>query len=714
MKFGKTVGLLCLEVICIFAGMLILITLIVGGIRLPFGLSSFTSTNIERPLVVLILLLGLKKLIRGSFFGNWYCLTLLNRRRKIFTLPLDALVGSMIILLTLSGLLSYVNPIQRGLIGVYYDNPDWEGPAILTRPDMSFGRRTYTFPQLSEDYSVTWKGAIYIPVAGEYEFATISRDASKILIDHQVIVENNGENELQKIPGTIRLGQGFHAIGIQHRYTDTPGGPVLKAYMRKPGKRSTRLALYTLFQAPLPKAAFVMGQALEIAASVCTIVFMVLSGLFVMDLLSRIARLSLRSKKIVSAVVLFLLVFIAHSFWSPVHTPFDSGWTVYTATSLIAEGNLDLDEFQTRIDGHDHRVIRDHGHFYDRYPPGTPLLSVPFVYILNNFLKHGISVDLIRVFQGNVEKGIAAALVAIVTVIVFLMCGLCLTQLHDVIVLTLVFAFCTSAWSTASRALWQHAANMLVLSLALYFFLQAQRSSRHTPWFVRLTGVVLAYSFLARPTNIVAILPFTAYVALRYRKHLLEYLLWSGTVAVPFILLNLHTYNAIFPPYYTSSEQLTLRWGVLEGLAGSLISPSRGLFIFTPVLLFSLYGVVLKIRQQQMFLLDYFLVITMLLHWILSSLHIVWWGGHTYGPRYFTDIVPYFIYFLIPVFQHRLTLRGARKIALDIGLMVAIAFSFFVHYQGATNWDAYLWNVGPVPIEQKLWQWHDFQFLQGL
>lgn len=42
-----------------------------------------------------------------------------------------------------------------------------------------------------------------------------------------------------------------------------------------------------------------------------------------------------------------------------------------------------------------------------------------------------------------------------------------------------IFAFCTSAWSTGSRALWQHGPSMLMLSAALYLILSAREKPHY-------------------------------------------------------------------------------------------------------------------------------------------------------------------------------------------------------------------------------------------
>jgi hypothetical protein len=154
---------------------------------------------------------------------------------------------------------------------------------------------------------------------------------------------------------------------------------------------------------------------------------------------------------------------------------------------------------------------------------------------------------------------------------------------------------------------------------------------------------------------------------------------------------------------------------MLEGLVGTLISPSRGLFIFTPVLLFSVYGIVLKIRHKQMKAFDYALLGILTLHWTFSSAHPHWWGGHSYGPRYFTDVLPYFLYFLIPAMMHISTSTGLRRTVFITGFTGLLALSFVIHFRGATNWNVHYWNTVPVNVDdypERVWDWRDMQFLR--
>src|SRR5262249_38064441 len=144
-------------------------------------------------------------------------------------------------------------------------------------------------------------------------------------------------------------------------------------------------------------------------------------------------------------------------------------------------------------------------------------------------------------------------------------------------------AFGTAAWSTASRALWQHGPSMLMLTLALYLIVRA----RERPWIAQLAGLPLAFAYVIRPTNSLSILLLSAFVFLTYRRYFLRYVAGGLMVAVPFFLYNLAVYGAPLSPYYLP-DRIGSNPAFLEALAANLVSPARGLFFASPVLLFAL------------------------------------------------------------------------------------------------------------------------------
>ncbi len=413
------------------------------------------------------------------------------------------------------------------------------------------------------------------------------------------------------------------------------------------------------------------------------------------------------SQRLIPALV-FLSVFLSH-FFSKNITSADSRWSIPTALSIVKERNTDLDEYKGLLEKNNYYFIKNiNGHCYTFFPVGVSVIAAPFVYVIDR-----CGIDVIEIYE-EVELFVACVIVAITAVFVYFISQFFLNRGFSLLV-TFIFAFCTSAWSTASRALWQHGPSMLMLTITLFIILRA----REKPWLVQLAGFPLAVSYVIRPTNSISILLLTIFIFIQYRRFFLPYTLWALTVTVPFTAFNLSLYHSVLPPYYMAGR-LFSNPAFFEALIGNLISPARGLFVFSPIFLFSIVAILLKIKKRQFERLDYFLLGIILLHWISISSFWKWWGGHCIGPRFFSDMIPYLIYFLIAMFKmmSEIEMRALGKTVLfSISLGLLIYASFFIHYRSANSWEVCLWSSEPFDVDSnpaRLWDWGDIQFLRGM
>ena len=116
-------------------------------------------------------------------------------------------------------------------------------------------------------------------------------------------------------------------------------------------------------------------------------------------------------------------------------------------------------------------------------------------------------------------------------------------------------------------------------------------------------------------------------------------------------------------------------------------------------------------------MLDFFLACIIISLWIVISSYYEWWGGHSYGPRYFSDMIPFLIYFLIAAFADMAAFSGIKKICIWGSFLLLFSVSFLIHYRGATSLDVYSWNSKPIDINeqpQRVWDWNDLQFMRGI
>ncbi len=417
------------------------------------------------------------------------------------------------------------------------------------------------------------------------------------------------------------------------------------------------------------------------------------------------------------AILIFLLVFTAYAI-SGNRFSFDSQWSIPTALSIVREGNTNLDEYRDLIAKHDEfgAIETFNGHSYTNFPIGAPLLATPIVFVIDQYAQHVMGVDLQAYVRQTIpealESLVASFLVTWTVVVIYFIARLYLNRRSSLVVV-FIFAFCTPVWSTASRALWQFVPALLMLSLTLYLLLRA----KDKPQLAQFAALPLAMSYVSRPTNSLAVVLLTLYVWLQYRRYFLRYLLWAAAVAVPFVLYNWSLYHAPLPPYYSEFERFSLAT-FLPASIGTLFSPGRGLFVFIPILSVSIAGVALKLRRRTFNWLDAFVGVILLLTWLTLAVWPIWWGGWSFGPRMFTDTMPYWIYFMLPVFAALPTAARRVKVVSFTVIALLAAASFFIHYRGANVSDTVLdWSLHPANVDthtDRFWDWRDVQFLRGL
>ncbi len=420
-----------------------------------------------------------------------------------------------------------------------------------------------------------------------------------------------------------------------------------------------------------------------------------------------------RNDKFIS--LLLFAVILSVYLLSGNRAPFDSALYLHTSLSIVREGNTNLDEYPDMLAQAWWPPDRIDGHQYDVAPIGIPVLSVPIVWALDRVWPLIGRGDFLQYLQHNypveLQSIMAGIIVALTAVLLYRIARRWLTWSYAVL-LVLMFAFGTTAWSVVSRTLWQHGPSMLFLTVALLFTLQAQDK----PQRMQYVGLVVALAYVTRPTNSIAVVAYTLFVFLFYRKWLWRYLAWAAVVAIPFIAYSMTTYHSILPLYYQGFVRLSSAT-FFEAFIGHWLSPSRGLLIFSPLLLLSIVGVVLKSKRRQWQRIDGLLLAIIGLHWIVLSLWWNWWAGVSFGPRLWSDMLPYLAYFMIPTLAAFAALHGKRRWLAAGGMALLSGWSVLVHYRGANAAEVMDWNGAPAPVDafpRRVWDWRDPQWLYGI
>jgi hypothetical protein len=194
---------------------------------------------------------------------------------------------------------------------------------------------------------------------------------------------------------------------------------------------------------------------------------------------------------------------------------------------------------------------------------------------------------------------------------------------------------------------------------------------------------------------------------------------------VPWVALTYLAYGSVLQPYF-GSDNLSLQPAFLEALAANLVSPARGLLVFSPIVLAAVGGVVVAKSRGHLDILQRVSLLTIPLSWILvSGFGSEWWGGNTYGPRFMTDTLPFIFVLSLPLvdwlrgpaekFRTSARISGIRMaclLATAALVLVSVAFNA----EGGLLRSTTCWNSQPRNVDKdpsRVWSWSDPQFLTG-
>jgi hypothetical protein len=370
---------------------------------------------------------------------------------------------------------------------------------------------------------------------------------------------------------------------------------------------------------------------------------------------------------------------------------------------LVLHGRLDLDALQPLLKqsyGETYFLHAKDGRYYSAYPVAQSLLLTPLyvpLALAPAARTWPVSTEILvaRIMEKLIASVIASASVACL----FLLLRRVSSE-RRALLLAAVYAFATNTWSTSSQALWQHGASQLTIVVSLLClgrFLEDQSRWRAAAG----AGLFAALSLAMRPTDLLFFAASVAVVSCRARRPSLvaSYAGFGTLIGGSLALYNLRMFGDL-RGWYTQPVDGPF-WSSLAGLT---VSPSHGLFVYSPVLLFSLAGAYFCWRAgsgPERVLLPIALLFTVS-HVALCAHWHNWWGGDCYGPRLLADVLPCLILLLAAalgwVARHRL-LKGAfaATLACSVGVQFIGAFCFPLGFRSPEP----LWDWRRCPIVEN-------------
>lgn len=272
------------------------------------------------------------------------------------------------------------------------------------------------------------------------------------------------------------------------------------------------------------------------------------------------------------------------------------------------------------------------------------------------------------------------------------------------LLLTLAYAFGTTTWVTSSQALWQHGLAQLLLVGALLLLTAP-------PALTRAIGAGLLVGLVAanRPPDAILAAALGVFGLVTLGRRLGAIFALSATLpALAALAYNLRVVGHPAGGYGLMGKPESFASDLVHGLAGLLVSPARGLLVFSPFLLFVVLALRHLPRERNARLLTLAIGVAALLQLVLYA-KFDWRGGLSWGPRYMTDLVPLLVWLLVPVVE---ALRGAARaifvalVALSVAIQAVGAFCYtpaldlpiYARDRGA-NYDmaaAWTWDKSPI------------------
>lgn len=364
--------------------------------------------------------------------------------------------------------------------------------------------------------------------------------------------------------------------------------------------------------------------------------------------------------------------------------------------AILTRRTILLDQFGPAPPGSHWFSHTPDGHLVSFYPVVLPVLITP-LFVPAAIYATLASPDPYR-FEMMLElmEKAAASLVATLSVVVIWLTLRRLTDERVALLLTAAYAFGTQTWSTSSQALWQHGLGQLLLAVSLYLLVRFGAASRPA----LLVGVLCGLMIFNRPPDVFFAAAIGAFYLVRSRRSWLPFALGAFLASLPFLVYNLKFFAKPLGGYQTLVGSGVFGHSIPEGVTAMLLSPGKGLFIFSPFLFFLVGGPMLRLGAAGR--------LPVLLLWLAFAAQLIlfgrmdWRAGACYGPRFQTDVLPFLVLCLVPAVE-----RLRRPLPLAV-FVACVGFGVWVQAMGAFCFPA---GGSYLLTQEQLWVVPGAQFL---
>lgn len=376
-----------------------------------------------------------------------------------------------------------------------------------------------------------------------------------------------------------------------------------------------------------------------------------------------------------TAVLVALAALLVYNLNGRVIASSDTRATRFVPFALLEAGTLRLDPVldAARTSRHVYWALPARGGGYaSLFPVVAPLLVTP-LYVPAAILlaRQGWPREGLAAAAAFMEKLAASCVAALAAGLMYLLLRRRMRPARA-LGLTAAFALGTETWMIGSQALWQHGTEELLLIVALLALTGPLSPAR-----LALGGAACGLAIAGRPIDALLVAPFALLAPVWAGRRAAWFFLGAAVPLALMLAYNLDTFGLVGGGYqlFVIQGRRYFEQPMARGLAEMLFSPDKGLFFYTPFLLFlpiylrralagtptapsasppgALPGRLAPIRR---FLADRDRALTAaLLAGIVAQLVVYsrsdWRGGTCYGPRYLADLLPLATWMLAPVVE---------------------------------------------------------------
>lgn len=235
-------------------------------------------------------------------------------------------------------------------------------------------------------------------------------------------------------------------------------------------------------------------------------------------------------------------------------------------------------------------------------------------------------------------------------------------------------------WYAFMAPIYSHVAEVFFVTLILYSFVKFCNKKKN--FYLYLMIFSIGFSILIRPILLPVGTLFVLGVFLNlfqtdkktFLKKIIQIVLVSFFIAIPFLLVYFHynqiSYGTLVTSGYSSARNESFI-GEFNG-HNILFSIHRGWFIYSPLIIFSIFGLVTLFKRNKILssilVLSIFSIVTIYGFWPN------WWGGGSFGSRFLLFSFPFCVLGMA-LFLNKVRTYGKFLKKVILGLLII----FFVH-----------------------------------